>query len=102
MGFRGPSARRVELLDAPGSGGRSAEPVVEPFDSWRAGVCRAVFAQVEEFVAVRCAAELGGAGVDIASDVLLQFVTGGKCLRSMYAYLGWLCAASEDDAALRA
>ena len=97
--------RRVELLDAPSTGGGSAQRVVadlDPFDAWRTGVQREVLARVEEFVGVRCAAELRGAGVDIAVDVLTQFVSGGKCLRSTFAYLGWLCRASPDDAALRA
>ena len=108
MGVRGPSARRVELLDAPSTGGGSAQPLApvtaepDPFDAWRAGVQRDVLARVEEFVDVRCAAELRGAGVDIATDVLMQFVSGGKCLRSTFAYLGWLCAAAENPAALRA
>lgn len=97
MGFRGPSARRVELLDVPDAG-----PVVDPFESWRSGVRLAVLTQVEEFVAIRCASELGGAGVDTATEVLRRFVMGGKCLRSTYAYLGWLCGATDDDAALRA
>jgi geranylgeranyl diphosphate synthase, type I len=108
MGFRGPNARRVELLDGPLGG--SPAPAAEPqtFDSWRVGVQRGVVALLEEFVAVPCAAELGGAGVDIATDVLLQFVTGGKCLRSTFAYLGWLCGSTGDadepldTAALRA
>jgi geranylgeranyl diphosphate synthase, type I len=107
MGFRGPNARRVELLDVPLG---SPAPVGEPqtFDSWRVGVQRGVLAHLEEFVAVPCATELGGAGVDIAIDVLLQFVTGGKCLRSTFAYLGWLCGSTcdadepLDTAALRA
>ncbi len=80
------------------------EPVAEPdpFDSWRSGVRAAVLARVEEFVSDRCAAELDGAGVDIAADVLLQSVTSGKCLRSTFAYLGWLCGARDDASAVRA
>jgi geranylgeranyl diphosphate synthase type I len=104
MGFRGPSARRVELLDAPSVGGGSAETLapVTAFDSWRAGVQRDVLVRVEEFVGIRCAAELADAGVDIAADVLMQFLAGGKCLRSTFAYLGWLCGARADQAALHA
>ena len=34
---------------------------------------------VAEFVAERCAAELGGAGVEVAGDILMEFVAGGKC-----------------------
>ena len=105
MGFRGPSARRVELLDAPSAGGGSPEALaaVTASKSWRADLQRDVLARVEEFVAVRCAAELADAGVDIAADVLIEFLAGGKCLRSTFAYLGWLCGgAAHDDGALRA
>lgn len=112
MGFRGPSARRVELLDAPSAGGGSAPPVTPVFDGWRAGLQREVLAHIDDFVKLRCAVELRSAGVDIAVDVLTQFVAGGKCLRSTFAYLGWLCGgasrhpaplrATPDDAALRA
>src|SRR6185312_10545926 len=80
MGFRGPSARRVELLDVPCG---PAEPAVDPFESWRAGVRRAVLAQVEEFVAVRCADELGGAGFELlhAFALLQDDVMDGAALR---------------------
>lgn len=104
MGFRGPSTRRLELLDAPGAGGGSADrlaPVTE-FDSWRPRLQADVLARVEEFVAARCFSELADAGVDITSDVLMQFLTGGKCLRSTFAYLGWRCGGPDDPAALRA
>ena len=94
----------MELLDAPSAGGGSAEALapVTAFDSWRAGVQRDVLARVEEFVGIRCAAELADAGVDIAADVLMEFLAGGKCLRSTFAYLGWLCGALANRAALRA
>jgi len=100
----------VELLDTFSAGGGCAESAAAPgtaesgsFDAWRAGVQRAVSAHVEEFVGVRCAAELRGGGVDIALDMLAQFVSGGKYLRSTFAYLGWLCGgAGRHLAALRA
>ncbi len=103
MGFRGAGVRRVELLDVPATGGLPAQPVAEPepFDRWRSGVRHAVLAHIEEFVGLRCAAELRGTGVDIASEVLMRFVAGGKCLRSTFAYLGWLCGAVEDEKGLR-
>ena len=87
----------MELLDAPSAGGRSAEALalVTAFDSWRDGVQRDVLARVDEFVGISCTAELTAAGVDIAADVLSQFLAGGKCLRSTFAYLGWLCAAGK-------
>ncbi len=108
MAFRRPSARRVEVLDAPENGGGPVHSVVkpaaepEPFDSWHARVRHAVLAHVEDFVAVRCAADFAEPGIDIAGDVLLPFLTGGKCLRPTFAYLGWLCGATEDESMLRA
>ncbi|KUI31440.1 polyprenyl synthetase family protein [Mycobacterium sp. GA-2829] len=72
------------------------------FDLWRSEVRRAAIDAVSEFVADRCAADLRLTGVDITLDVLRDFVSDGKCLRSTFAYLGWLSAAAPDDAALRA
>jgi geranylgeranyl diphosphate synthase type I len=57
---------------------------------------------VDEFVAHRCAPELQAAGIHVASEVLRDFLRGGKCVRSTFMYLGWLCGADDDDAALRA
>ncbi|MGO8939265.1 MAG: polyprenyl synthetase family protein [Mycobacterium sp.] len=63
---------------------------------------RAVLDRVADFVATRCADELGACGVDVAGDILMKFVDGGKCLRSTFMYLGWLCGAPASDAALSA
>jgi geranylgeranyl diphosphate synthase type I len=41
-------------------------------------------------------------GADFVSELLGSYVSGGKCVRSTFAYLGWLCGANESDAALRA
>ena len=75
-------------------------------DFWRGGVRQAVLGHVAGFVAERCVPQLRGTNVDIAGDVLVQFVDGGKCLRSTFMYLGWLCGAHGDPdadvAALRA
>jgi hypothetical protein len=46
-----------------------------------------VLAHVTEFVANRCAAELDESGVAVAGDVLVNFVNGGKCVRSTFMYL---------------
>jgi geranylgeranyl diphosphate synthase type I len=75
-------------------------PKTDRFDAWRTGVRRAVLTNVAEFVAARCADELGATGVDVAGDILMEFVSGGKCLRSTFMYLGWLCRAPASDAAL--
>jgi geranylgeranyl diphosphate synthase type I len=69
---------------------------------WRSNVRKALLTTVDEFVTDRCATDLRGAGVDIAADVLVGFVDGGKCLRSTFMFLGWLCGAQPSDAALRA
>ena len=71
-------------------------------DSWRSTIRGAVQAIVADFVTCRCAPELQAAGIDIAAEVLRDFVDGGKCVRSTFMYLGWLCGAEDDDAALRA
>jgi hypothetical protein len=65
-----PAALRQESWSDPGQ-----------FDVWRIGVRRTVLTHVAEFVANRCAAELDEAGVEVAGDILLNFLTGGKCLR---------------------
>ena len=80
--------------------GSWADP--DHFDTWRSDVRRAVLRRVEEFVAERCAADLDGAGVEVAGDILINFVSGGKCLRSIFMYLGWLGGAIPSDAALGA
>src|SRR5690242_1168457 len=71
-------------------------------DGWRRTMRGAVQEIVEDFVTMRCAPELQTAGIGIASEVLRDFVAGGKCVRSTFMYLGWLCGADEDEAALRA
>ena len=72
------------------------------FEIWRNGVRQAALSHVADFVDNRCVPQLADTGIDVAADVLVQFVGGGKCLRSTFMYLGWLCGADEDDAALRA
>lgn len=70
------------------------------FDVWRIGLRRKVLTHVTEFVSERCAAELDESGVEVAGDILLNFVTGGKCLRSTFMYLGWLAGAADSDEVL--
>ena len=72
----------------------------ERFDVWRIGLRRKVLTLVTEFVADRCSAELDASGMEIAGDILVNFVTGGKCLRSTFMYLGWLAGAANSDEAL--
>lgn len=72
------------------------------FVVWRDDVRRGALAHVADFVATRCLPQLEGTGIDVAAEILTPFVDGGKCLRSTFMYLGWLCGADPDDAALRA
>jgi len=69
---------------------------------WRDEVRAEVREHVTQFVRQQCRTDLDGANVDVSGEVLAGFVDGGKCVRSTFMYLGWLCAAAEDDAALRA
>ncbi|WP_369803949.1 polyprenyl synthetase family protein [Mycobacterium sp. 1274761.0] len=55
---------------------------------------------MNDFVANRCTGHLADTGVDVAAEVLQNYVAGGKCFRSTFAYLGWLSAAEPDGAAL--
>ncbi|HNM94142.1 MAG TPA: polyprenyl synthetase family protein, partial [Mycobacterium sp.] len=80
----------------------AVEPPDAQFEVWRNGVRQAALAHVGDFVDAHCTAQLARTGVDLAADVLVQFVSSGKCLRSTFMYLGWLCGAEPDDAALRA
>lgn len=70
------------------------------FDVWRIGLRRKVLTHLTEFVTGRCAAELDESGVEVAGDILMKFVAGGKCLRSTFMYLGWLAGAQDSDEAL--
>jgi len=72
------------------------------FEIWRSGLRRRVLSHISDFVQNRCVPQLEQTGIDVAADVLVQFVDGGKCLRSTFMYLGWLCGADDSDAALRA
>lgn len=89
-----------EVVSAAANGSQPAADLAG--EHWRSAVRRAVRGIVAEFVDTRCAPELQAAGVDIAADVLRDFVDGGKCVRSTFMYLGWLCGADHDPAALRA
>jgi geranylgeranyl diphosphate synthase type I len=77
--------------------GVDSRPFPHASQVWRAGVRRAVLAAVTEFVTDRCSTDLGAAGVDIAHEVLTDFISAGKCVRSTFMYLGWLCGAKPDD-----
>ena len=96
-------------VTSPSGGGASATGLTvrssgEEFGIWRAGVRRRALDHVADFVATRCVSQLERTGVDVSADILAGFLDGGKCLRSTFMYLGWLCGADPeaDTAALRA
>ena len=72
------------------------------FESWRTAVRASALDHVADFVATQCVPQLHRTGIDIAPGVLTALLDGGKCLRSTFMYLGWLCGAGPDDSALRA
>lgn len=77
-----------------------AERETARFDAWRTDVRQRALSNVAEFIAARRGGELALAGSDKAGEILLEFVSGGKCLRSTFLYLGWLCDAAPSPAAL--
>jgi geranylgeranyl diphosphate synthase type I len=70
------------------------------FDAWRTSFRQSVLANVNEFITARRTAELNRTGIDAAGDILTEFVSSGKCVRSTFMYLGWLCGAASSEAAL--
>jgi geranylgeranyl diphosphate synthase type I len=70
------------------------------FEAWRIELRHKVLTHLSDFVSGRCTAELAESGVEVAGDILLDFVAGGKCLRSTYMYLGWLAGSADSDEAL--
>ncbi|MEV6279634.1 polyprenyl synthetase family protein [Nocardia sp. NPDC051832] len=69
------------------------------FGRWREQLRAQVLDEVADFLARARIEELALTG---AEEVLGQYALGGKCLRSTFMYLGWLCGEQPDPAALRA
>jgi len=76
-------------------------PGTEHFNEWRSHVRHDVLACLADFIAPR-RSQLNDTRIDAADDILMTFASGGKCLRSTFAYLGWLCGAAPGEAAVRA
>jgi geranylgeranyl diphosphate synthase type I len=76
-----------------------ARPFLVPdLDSWLAGLQQQTAAVLGEFVRDRCAEYVHGVpGAAFLTDLLTGFVTRGKFVRSTFAYLGWLSAATDGD-----
>lgn len=97
----GPATNRGELAAVDdGAAARSTRAADSPV--FRCQVRDDVLAAVAEFLDTRCASALEGSRVDIAADVLRGLLADGKCLRSTFLYLGWLCGAEPGRAAVRA
>ncbi len=86
-------------LAAPEERPRGRAAAVSP---WRDDVRSALRRHLSDFVHDECVERLAAAHVDVADEVLINFLDGGKYVRSTFMYLGWLCGADEDYAALRA
>ncbi|MFI7529987.1 polyprenyl synthetase family protein [Nocardia salmonicida] len=73
------------------------------FAGWLDRTQRSVRDHVDEFVRARCAAELDPEGFSLPGRLMIDFASGGKCVRSVFVYLGWLCGGlGESEPALRA
>ncbi|GAA2341836.1 polyprenyl synthetase family protein [Saccharopolyspora halophila] len=82
----------------PSAAGRRAD-----LDGWLNSVRDRAADHVREFVRAQCACHFRGLpDEDFLIDLLTEYGTGGKYLRSTFAYLGWLSAGEPGDTALRA
>lgn len=81
------------------------DPGIKPgeFARWRKDVRERAAAEVRSFVTDRCAEYLGGvADVGVLRMLLIDYTGRGKFLRSALVLAGWLTAAEETAAAVRA
>ncbi|MGW4393799.1 polyprenyl synthetase family protein [Amycolatopsis nivea] len=80
-----------------------ATPVAQTSSAWLDVVGRRCLAEAWEFAAARAAEHFAGRAEGLLAETALpDFVAGGKCLRPLFAYVGWCCGKAESDAALRA
>lgn len=84
-------------------GNRGPHLVDGRLGAWRADVRRQVVEVLVRFVRDRCAEHVRDVlGARFVTELLTEFATGGKCVRSLFTYVGWLCGADECPAGLRA
>lgn len=82
---------------------RQRSETASPAREWTDETRDRVRALVDETVRRRCAEHVHSMpGAGFVTDVLVDFVSRGKYLRSMFGYLGWRCAAPDSTAALHA
>ncbi|KMO77154.1 (2E,6E)-farnesyl diphosphate synthase [Mycolicibacterium chubuense] len=77
-------------------------PTATSLGAWRDDLRAGVRNYLADFVRSECLGRLAAANVDVAGDLLSGFLDGGKYVRSTFMYVGWLCGADENAAALRA
>ena len=93
----------VVETEQPGRRERQRRAPASPARTWTDDTRDRVRALVDETVRRRCAEHVHSMpGAGFVTDVLVDFVSRGKYLRSMFGYLGWRCAAPESAAALHA
>ena len=81
----------------------SCRPAEQHLDRWLADVRHRVAGVLAAFVRDRCAEHVHDVpGAQFVTDLLGEFVAGGKFVRSTFTYLGWLSGAGESEAARRA
>jgi geranylgeranyl diphosphate synthase, type I len=70
---------------------------------WRLDFRARVIDVLATFVRDRCVEHVRDVlAAPLVTQLLGDFVTGGKCVRSLFTYLGWLCGEPESEAGLRA
>ena len=72
---------------------------MESVAAWHAAVRDEVLTELDAFLRRNRIGAVHGIAVD---DIARRYVAGGKCLRSTFMYVGWLCGGAPDAAALRA
>lgn len=66
---------------------------------WRTAVRDRVLTELDAFLREN---RIGAVQEIAVDDIARRYVAGGKCLRSTFMYIGWLCGEAPDAAALRA
>lgn len=66
---------------------------------WRIAVRDRVLTELDAFLRENRIGAVHGIALD---QIARRYVAGGKCLRSTFMYIGWLCGEAPDAAALRA
>jgi geranylgeranyl diphosphate synthase type I len=99
-GIDGRTRAHVVAMDRPA--GPSEAVLSGSAATWQSTLRRHALQAVTEFVSTRCVEDLSRRGLDFAAEILMEFVGGGKCLRSTFMYLGWLCGADDEPRAVKA